>query len=163
MKLDPKKIYNSVKNGKIYDEKIHCLMVLNIIGNGGTVAEFCIEASKTASVTSQSPPLEIKEKGKSFALAFPHRAVWFLDRLKGIEHDGFFLVRSTLPSTDLKWSQYLKRQKPKGQGEIGKAFFEKERWQTVFFSQIEYGKPQVLQKKDHCPRKKSHPLWKSRN
>jgi len=45
MKLDPKKIYNKVKaHNQIYDEKEHCLMVLNIIGNGGTVAEFCLEA-----------------------------------------------------------------------------------------------------------------------
>lgn len=41
-KLDPKKIYESVKKGtKIYDEQKHCLMVLDIIGNGGTIAEFC--------------------------------------------------------------------------------------------------------------------------
>ncbi len=46
-KLDPKKIYEQAKkniSGKIYDEKKHCLMVLEIIGNGGSVAEFCVEA-----------------------------------------------------------------------------------------------------------------------
>ncbi len=46
-KLDPKKIYEQAKkniSGKIYDEKKHCLMVLDIIGNGGSVAEFCVEA-----------------------------------------------------------------------------------------------------------------------
>jgi hypothetical protein len=46
-KLDPKKIYEQAKknvNGKVYDEKKHCLMVLEIIGNGGSVAEFCVEA-----------------------------------------------------------------------------------------------------------------------
>ena len=44
-KLDPKKIYEAVKNNqRIYDEKKHCLMVLDIIGNGGTIAEFCAKA-----------------------------------------------------------------------------------------------------------------------
>ena len=46
-KLDPKKIYEQAKknvSGKIYDEKKHCVMVLDIIGNGGSVAEFCVEA-----------------------------------------------------------------------------------------------------------------------
>jgi hypothetical protein len=46
-KLDPKKIYEQAKkniSGKVYDEKKHCLMVLEIIGNGGSVAEFCVEA-----------------------------------------------------------------------------------------------------------------------
>lgn len=44
-KLDPKKIYESMKSNKSnYEEKKHCLMVLDIIGNGGTVAEFCTQA-----------------------------------------------------------------------------------------------------------------------
>lgn len=43
-KLDAKKIYKQIQETKIYDEEKHCLMVLNIIGTGGTVAEFCIEA-----------------------------------------------------------------------------------------------------------------------
>lgn len=44
-KLDPKKIYESIKSNKSnYEEKKHCLMVLDIIGNGGTVAEFCTQA-----------------------------------------------------------------------------------------------------------------------
>jgi hypothetical protein len=44
-KLDPKKIYEAVKKGtKIYDEQKHCLMVLDIIGNGGSLAEFCTKA-----------------------------------------------------------------------------------------------------------------------
>jgi hypothetical protein len=46
-KLDPVKIYEQAKkniNNKVYDEKKHCLMVLDIIGNGGSVAEYCVEA-----------------------------------------------------------------------------------------------------------------------
>jgi hypothetical protein len=43
-KLDAKKIYKRIQENQIYNEEIHCLMVLNIIGTGGSVAEFCIEA-----------------------------------------------------------------------------------------------------------------------
>lgn len=46
-KLDPKKIYKQAKKniaGKIYNEEKHCLMVLDIVGRGGSVAEFCTEA-----------------------------------------------------------------------------------------------------------------------
>jgi hypothetical protein len=43
-KLDPKKIYATVKKNISYDENKHCLMVLEIIGNGGSVAEFCTQA-----------------------------------------------------------------------------------------------------------------------
>lgn len=43
-KLDAKKIYKKISETRIYDEEKHCLMVLDIVGNGGSVAEFCIEA-----------------------------------------------------------------------------------------------------------------------
>lgn len=46
-KLDPKKIYAKVKKNPKnlgYKEEKHCLMVLEIIGRGGSVAEFCTEA-----------------------------------------------------------------------------------------------------------------------
>jgi hypothetical protein len=47
-KLDPKKIYEKLKkkgtNISSYNESLHCPMVLEIIGNGGSVSEFCTEA-----------------------------------------------------------------------------------------------------------------------
>lgn len=43
-KLDSKAIYLHVKKKSKYDEEKHCLMVLDIIGNGGSIAEFCTKA-----------------------------------------------------------------------------------------------------------------------
>jgi len=44
-KLDPKKIYEAVKSNRgSYDEKKHCIMILDIVGNGGTIAEFCAKS-----------------------------------------------------------------------------------------------------------------------
>lgn len=44
-KLDPKEIYETVKTqGQKFEEKKHSIMVLEIIGNGGSISEFCVEA-----------------------------------------------------------------------------------------------------------------------
>lgn len=44
-KLDPEKIYKELKNNKrIYQEEIHCPMVIRVISERGTVSSFCKEA-----------------------------------------------------------------------------------------------------------------------